>query len=89
LHTGPTTTATPGRGLGAAAAPANEHRLVEILHLDAVFQSAAASASIREALRFVYKDCAGGRFCAVALVRGGASADLAHLACLSWRGRCA
>ncbi|HYI85443.1 MAG TPA: exodeoxyribonuclease VII large subunit [Acetobacteraceae bacterium] len=64
------------------AGPLHEHRLVEILHLDAVFQSAAASASIREALRAVYKDCAGGRFCAVALVRGGgASADLAHLAC--------
>jgi exodeoxyribonuclease VII large subunit len=64
------------------AGPLHEHRLVEILHLDAVFQSAAASASIRDALRAVYKDCAGGRFCAVALVRGGgASADLAHLAC--------
>ena len=33
------------------AGPLHDHRLVEILHLDAVFQSAAASASIRDVLR--------------------------------------
>ena len=59
----------------------HELRLVEIVTHAAVFQSAAASESIRAALRSIFVDCREGRYCAVALVRGGgASADLAHLA---------
>jgi exodeoxyribonuclease VII large subunit len=59
----------------------HELGLVEIVTLQAVFQSAAASTSIRDALRSIFVECRQGRFCAVALVRGGgASADLAHLA---------
>jgi exodeoxyribonuclease VII large subunit len=59
----------------------HERGLVEIILRTAVFQSAAASESIRAALRSIFIECREGRYCAVALVRGGgASADLAHLA---------
>jgi exodeoxyribonuclease VII large subunit len=59
----------------------HELGLVEIVTCPAIFQSATASQSIRDALRSIFVECRRGRYCAVALVRGGgASADLAHLA---------
>lgn len=54
--------------------------LVEFAFLEAAFQTREAPERIVGALRDLYRECRAGRFCAVALIRGGgAAADLAYL----------
>jgi exodeoxyribonuclease VII large subunit len=54
--------------------------LVKFRYIECVFQRSDAPKLIVQALRSIYHDCREGKYCAVAIVRGGgAAADLAYL----------
>ena len=71
-------------GLGDFRATAQRlagHGLVEFVYFEAPFQTAQSPVKIIAALREIFRECRNGRYCAVALIRGGgAASDLTWLA---------